>query len=295
MQVFFKTLLIVLLPLASLAAEDAAPLEPPYTRSPQQAAPIEPPYSKLPEPNKDEFQLEDLSLRPIPKPTHINEDTGTYYYDYESADEAVYYDFDNVPPITGSIFVRFGTMGPYDIQNATGHTYEQLYDDKPQLVAYFEYEWLLGHLLGKWFIKAGTGITIADGNGRFSDPGETRTPREKFLFGVFPNSVLLNYKLRFSDKQWLTPYIEGGGGYMGYIEYRTDGDRTGFGGAPFLAAAGGLLLNLNIIDRNASNALYEDYGIHQLWFDVQFRRNIGLDDEKDFSSNMITAGFGFAY
>jgi hypothetical protein len=106
---------------------------------------------------------------------------------------------------------------------------------------------------------------------------------------------LLNYKLKFSDTQIFTPYVEGGAGYFTFVEYRTDGDETNFGGAGVLAASGGLLISMNLLDKNAAAIMYEDYGVNHLWFDFQFRRYQGLDNQKDFSSNMITGGFGFAF
>lgn len=269
--------------------EEAEVLEPPYSRAPSQNK-LEPPYSKA----KPSI-IAPYADQPIPKPTKINEDSGTYYYGDKKSSEAVYYQIDDLPPTSATIFARFGTMGPYDISNDTGQNFKQLYEDNASLAAYFEYEWALGSLFGRWYIKAGTGISATEGVGRFLNGTTPGTPREEFFFIVFPNTALLNYKLKFSDKQLIVPYVEFGGGYMGFIEYRDDGERTSFGGAPFLAGTAGLLIDLNIVDRNASGILLEDYGIHKIWFDLQFRRNLGLDDTKDVSSNMITAGFGFAY
>lgn len=233
------------------------------------------------------------SLSPSPQPEKINDD-GDYIYRGEKPTEAIYYKVEDLPPIKGAFYLRFGTIGPYDITGSSGATFQQMYSNDSSFVVVAEYERYLGNLLGKWTLKLGTGITTEEGNGRFAS-NTTLVPREKFNFLILPNTVLLNYKLKFSDTQILTPYVEGGAGYFTFVEYRTDGDETNFGGAGVLAASGGLLISMNLLDKNAASIMYEDYGVNHLWFDLQFRRYQGLDDQKDFSSNMMTAGFGFAF
>lgn len=278
-------------------AEEAPPLEPPYTRAPAQedAPPVEPPYTKKEKKQLDSYPAEDLTQRRIPQPTSINEDTGTYYYEEKSSQDALYYEIDEDPETDVIVYGRLGTVSPYEIQ-VDGTTFEELYTDSSSLLAYFEYEWNLGYFLGKWGLKLGSGATFADGNGRFvGATNAALTPRESFTFVTFPNTLLASYKFQFSDRQTVIPYADFGGGYMGFIEYRNDGDKTSIGGAPMLVAAGGLLINLRFLDIKSVNNLFEEYGIHEIWLDLQFRRNESLDDVKDFSSDMITTGFGFAY
>ncbi len=228
-----------------------------------------------------------------PRPEKINDD-GDYIYKKEKNIDAIYYKVDHLPPIKGALYMRFGTVGPYDITGDSGQTFQQMYSDKSSFVMFVEYERYLGNLLGKWTFKIGSGITTEEGNGRFvSDT--TQVPKEKFNFFILPNTALLNYKFKFSDTQLFTPYVEGGAGYFTFIEYRTDGDKTNFGGAGVLAVAGGMLISMNLLDKNAAGIMYEDYGINHLWLDLQFRRYEGLDKQKDFSSNMVTGGFGFAF
>lgn len=228
-----------------------------------------------------------------PQPEKIN-DEGDYLYKPEKNVDAIHYKVDHLPPIKGAFYLRFGTIGPYDITGDAGATFQQIYSDKSSFALVLEYERYLGQLLGKWTLKLGSGITTEEGNGRFVNDPST-TPKEKFNFFIMPNTALLNYKFKFSDTQLITPYIEGGAGYFTFIEYRTDGDKTNFGGAGVLAVAGGILVSMNILDKNAGSIMYEDYGVSHLWFDLQFRRYEGLDKQKDFSSDMITGGFGFAF
>jgi hypothetical protein len=229
------------------------------------------------------------------KPEKINDD-GDYIYKPQSSADALYYKVDSLPPIKGAFYLRFGTIGPYDITGTSGTTFQQMYSKNSSFVVVAEYERYLGNLLGKWTMKFGTGLTSEEGNGRFVSPSNAgEVPDEKFNFVIFPNTALLNYKLKFSDTQIFTPYVEGGAGYFTFIEHRSDGEKTRFGGAGVLAASAGLLVSMNLLDRNAASIMYEDYGVNHLWFDLQFRRYQGIDDKKDFSSNMITGGFGFAF
>jgi hypothetical protein len=238
-------------------------------------------------------QAAELPPAPSPQPESIS-DEGDYFYKAEKPTEALHYKVDELPPIKGAFYLRFGTIGPYDITGDSGATFQQMYSNSSSFVIFAEYERYLGNFLGKWTLKLGTGLTTEEGNGRFvSDP--TTVPLEKFNFIILPNTALLNYKFKFSDTQILTPYVEGGAGYFTFIEYRDDGDQTNIGGAGVLAASGGLLISMNLLDRNAASIMYEDYGVNHLWFDLQFRRYQGIDDKKDFSSNMITGGFGFAF
>lgn len=263
-------LLAVLFSCRTLAAEP--PLEAPYTR---------PSSSSV--------------SNPIELPTEIDKDTHDYYYKPMDKDGTIQYDLPDMTPIKGAVFLRFGTIGPFDIESDnSSSTYKDIYTDEASPLVYVEWEKQLGHFLGKWTLKLGSGITAENGQGRFeNNPGIE--PKEKFLFVVMPNTAMLNYKLRFSDKQLFIPYVEGGAGYFTFIEYRNDGDHTAFGGAAALAAAGGVLFSISALDKHAANIMYQDYGIKQLWFDLQFRHNQGLDDKKDFTSNMITGGFGFAF
>jgi hypothetical protein len=241
------------------------------------------------------------SQKPIERPVEIDEDTGDYYYRPKSDDGIVHYKVDGLPPIKGGMFIRFGTIGPFAIKsdNSTS-TYKDIYSKSSSFVVFLEYDRKIGQFGGQWSYKLGSGVTTEQGGGRFSDPNtltntNSAPPKEKFNFYVMPNTALLNFKMRYSDSQLLTPYLEAGAGYFTFIEYRSDGKHTSFGGAPVLAGAAGLLISMDIFDKNSSSLLYQDYDINHIWLDLQFRYNLGLVDKKDFSSNMMTAGFGFAF
>jgi hypothetical protein len=252
-----------------------------------QTPPLEPPYTKAPTTSS--------STKPIERPEEVDKDTGDYFYKPKKESAAIRYKIDPRPATKKAAFLRFGTVGPYDLASDNSN-YKDVYTDSSSFVIYAEYERVLGHLMGNWSVKFGTGVTTESGSGQFLVPdSQGRLPREKYNLFVLPNTVLMSYKLRFSDNQWVVPYVEGGGGYFTFVEYRNDGDSTSYGGAFVTAVTGGLLLNLNLLDDITAGSLYEDYGIANMWLDLQFRQNIGLDDKKDFTSNMIIGGFGFAF
>lgn len=264
-------ILKILFLLNSLVSAQEPPLEPPYTQAPKV-----------------------IHLKPIEKPDSISDD-GEYFYGDETSSGVTQYKLSHLPPITGSIFFRVASTSAYEIDGDTGRTYKDVYGEDAGIGFVFDYEWQLFHLLGKWTIKASTGLTIGNGNGQFLEGNAGLTPKEKYMLLVSPHAVLLNYKMRYSDNQWFTPYVEGGPGYYTYYERRDDGDKSGFGGAPVIAMAGGMLVSLTMFDKNSAGLLYEDYGINHMWLDLNFRRNTGLDKKIDFSSNVFSAGFGFAF
>ncbi len=235
---------------------------------------------------------------------------GSYYYDPKkttpvdrekilgekptsiSKDGAFYYDGD-FQPSTKSFAFRLGMMSPPQIRPATtgGLDFEGIYSKKNLFNLALEYDWILTNSL---YLKVGSGVAVAQGKGQFASvENSDLTPRETFQFYIFPNLASLGYRFVFSEEPLFTPYIEGGAGYFAFMESRSDGKASKFGGAPVLAASGGLLISLTKYSRNPE--LSNAYGIKQMWVDIQFRQIIGLDERKDFTSSNITAGFAIGF
>jgi len=214
------------------------------------------------------------------KPTSIKED-GTFYYDG---------DFETS---TKAFTFRLGMMSPPQIKPATpnGLGYEEIYSKNSLFNLALEYDWLL---MDSLYLKVGSGVGVAQGKGQFaSAQNSDLTPRETFQFYIFPNLASLGYLFAFSQEPLLTPYLEAGAGYFTFMESRSDGKSSKFGGAPVLAASAGVLISLTKYSRNPE--LSHSYGIKQMWLDLQFKQIIGLDERKDFTSNNITVGFAFGF
>jgi hypothetical protein len=84
----------------------------------------------------------ETSLSLSPRPEKIN-DEGDYIYKGEKQAEALYYKVDDLPPIKGAFYLRFGTIGPYDITGDSGTTFQQMYSDNSSFVVVLEQELLL--------------------------------------------------------------------------------------------------------------------------------------------------------
>jgi hypothetical protein len=213
------------------------------------------------------------------KPDHINSD-GSFIYDSKKKS------------VSNVLYIRGGIYGPPKIKSKSSDlTYADLYPNRASLVFQIEYDWRLG---STFFLKLGSGLTSAQGKGQFvGNTNSEFTPKESFQFYIFPTTLSLAYKFQLWDLQYLTPYVDGGVGYFSYLERRSDGKKTYFGGAPVLTASAGLLISLSIFQ--SGSELQNDYGATQSWIDLQYKQVIGLDSRKDFSSNMITVGFAIGF
>ena len=216
----------------------------------------------------------------IKRPDLINKD-GSFVYGYK-----------NLPQTNRSLSFLLGVYGPPDIQSSTGgRSYQNMYSDKAEFIFRFEYDWRLFY---SFFMKVDCGFTQVSGEGQFAN-SENRgiSAKENFKLYTVPTTLSLSYKLSIYNIQYLTPYVDGGGGYFGLIESRSDGRKTRFGGAFVLSFGGGMLISLTKFQSGSS--LTNDYGISQSWINLQFRQIIGLDARKNFTSSMITGGFAVGF
>lgn len=185
---------------------------------------------------------------------------------------------------------RFGMMDPPKITAADGTTYEMMYSEGQQPLFMFDYEWQPFSGYGKLGVQGGIGFLIANGNGRFADPAmSTQVPKEKYTFGAFPLNLGVVYRLEWMSRQWLAPYVSGGGTYIGVIEYRDDG-KTNFVGTPGAYGGAGMLFNITALDHDTAFNLRSEYGIANLWVSVDYRYLSTFNEDLDFSSNIIGAG-----
>lgn len=205
---------------------------------------------------------------------------GTYVYNMETQ------------PTGNVLYIRGGVYGPPDLKPTQGtRNYESVYTDSSSFVIQLEYDWKLTSQL---YLKAGTGFLNEKGTGQFGGSNNpSRTPRETFELYIFPNTVSASYKFKLSEDQLFTPYVDAGLGYFTFMEIRSDGDGTRFGGAPVGTFVGGLMFSLK--DFMDGSSLTNDYGITDTWLDIQYRQVLGLDSRKDFTSSMITGGFAIGF
>jgi hypothetical protein len=217
----------------------------------------------------------------IPQPSKISED-GSYLYDLENGE-------------TKNVFyLRAGLASSPSVRAPNGTSFQDVYGESDTFLLSLGYDWKLSRQL---VLKFESGLSSSQGQGQFAS-GIDRQPQETFQLYVFPNTLSLNYKVRFSDTQWVTPYIEGGPGYFTFMEVRSDSDLFSFGdnkfGGAFVASASaGILISTS--GWSTGNSLRSDYGATESWVDLQFRQIFGLDSRKDFTSSLITGGIAVGF
>lgn len=191
---------------------------------------------------------------------------------------------------------RLGMFDPINLENPdNGATFEDNYPEADSPILIVEYEWqLFKTAVGKFGIKAGSGIYYANGNGRFKTGYEEnvgKDPKEVFTFLAFPNSLGIVYRAQFWDKQLLVPYADGG--VIGYTfsEFRDDGGTPKFGFSPAAYGAAGLAFNLSAFDSISAFNLDREYGINSVFIVAEYRNVISLGGKFDLSSDLFNAGF----
>lgn len=193
---------------------------------------------------------------------------------------------------------RVGMFEPTELENPEeagliGSTFEENYDNSSNPAILFDYEWQLwASPIGKFGIKAGSGIYVAQGNGHFTGAdNEGETPRENFTFIAFPTSLGAIYRAQMRDKQLFVPYADGGITAWGFTELRDDDKGTKFGGALAAYFAGGMAINLTYFDTFSMLQMDREYGINAVYLTLEYRNMVALSDKYDFSGDLLNAGF----
>lgn len=200
--------------------------------------------------------------------------------------------FDN----TGSF--RFGMMDPPKIVSANNTSFESMYAEGQQPILMFDYEWQPFTKYGKLGVQLGLGVMVANGTGRFLTPPadpDQQTPKEKYTFVALPINAGVVYRLEWMSRQWVAPYIAGGGTYVAVAEFRDDGKSPSGVGTPGAYGAGGLLFNITAMNREAAFTIRSEYGISNLWVSLDYRYLKTFNEDLDFSSSIIGAGITADY
>ncbi|MBX7231440.1 MAG: hypothetical protein K1X29_05085 [Bdellovibrionales bacterium] len=186
--------------------------------------------------------------------------------------------------------LHLGFFQPTRLQNPeTGRSMDEFYPHQNPMLLY-DYEWQFFQRLGKMGFKLGTGLAMTYGSGQFeNDFNGNLQPLEKFTFLVVPNSAGLIYRFQYWEKQFLVPYIEGGGIGLGFAELRDDGKRPKFGGALATYYVAGMAFKMNFLDPQSMILLDRDYSINAVYLFAEFRAALGFG-RFDFSSQQINGG-----
>lgn len=197
---------------------------------------------------------------------------------------------------TGS--VRIASMDSPKIEAADGTTYDGMYKDAQQPIVMFDYEWQPWTKYGKLGLQVGFGFLYSSGAGRFISKDATlngKEAKERYTFLAIPLNFGAVYRLEFLDRQWLAPYVAGGGTYIAVTEFRDDGKSPAMVGTPGAYGAAGMLFNLSAADRETAFVLSSEYGIANLWVGLEYRFLKTVTEDLDFSSNILGAGIVVDY
>lgn len=189
---------------------------------------------------------------------------------------------------TRAIHVKFASLDSPDIVSKQGITFGEMYGTESLKAVLFDYEWKTFDFFGKFGLVFGTGLITTTGQGRFlSDP--TQLAEEEYTFIAFPNHLSLIYRFQFKDDQIFIPYVMGGAGYFAIVETRDDGAKTNYVGAATGVGGGGVLVSMNTFDKGGAFELSSEYGIRDIFLNLDYRRYQGFGDI-DFSSNVFNVG-----
>ncbi len=211
----------------------------------------------------------------------------------KKTDEILYPRFESPQKYGGSF--RVGKYAPTNLQNPETTLYfDDVYDSSSGTIILLDFEWQFFKSLGKAGLKAGTGIFTTGGKGRFKNNPTTQA-RENFTFLMLPNTVGGVYRLQLWEKQPVVPFVEAGGGYFTFVEFRDDFKRTKYGGTPVAYWSAGGSLALDFLSPTTMAELDSDYGINHMWLTAEYRSYVDVGGNFDFSDNSFSAGIFFEF
>ena len=106
---------------------------------------------------------------------------------------------------------------------------------------------------------------------------------------------MLKYRFEYVRKQWFVPYIEGGMTYYGLLELRSDNAQTNIAGSPAAGGGGGIAINISRGDSASIFGLDREYGISDMWLNLEARAMQGLKSSLDFTNTTINLGVTVDY
>ncbi len=195
--------------------------------------------------------------------------------------------------------LRFGSMTPPRIETSnSGINFESMYGSNKLYSLEGDYEWQPFRSFGALGLRFGLGIATAEASGFFKNSNRTdaRTrSEESYTFYMVPISVFLQYRFEFARRQWVVPFVNGGGTYYGLAEVRNDDSAPKFSGAAAVGGGGGVLLSISRLDPAGAFTLSQEYGIADMWFIIEGRALQGLSQDIDFTNELVSAGIAIDF
>ncbi len=236
------------------------------------------------ESNAKEYSSEDQFK---PKPSQYSKGLesvardGSYIYAIEESE------------LEGSASVRLASLPPLPLVNKLGITYEDIYGTEPMILVLIDYDWLAFKKMGQWILSVGTGFGTKNGPGRFID--DLGIAEEVYSIYVVLNHISFTHRFQYTKKPWLVPYISVGVMPTILFERRDDDERNKIAFSPSIQGSGGVRFNIGRLDPYGSGQLDAEYGINNMWLDVEYRRLQSFSEEIDISSHLFNVGLGFDF
>jgi hypothetical protein len=196
---------------------------------------------------------------------------GSYLFETEESEQS------------GSFSMRFGSMAAPEIINEEDVYYVDIYSDKALNVLFLDYS-LQAQMFGKWGLTIGSGVGQSTAPGRFrSNPIEEAL--EKYTIYMLPNHLSFSYRFQYTKKPYFAPYISGGFCNYAFIEKRDDNRKM-----KGIFARPGIFCNTY-----TAFSLDSEYGINNIWLDLEYKVVKGLQENRDISANIINGGISFDF
>jgi hypothetical protein len=195
---------------------------------------------------------------------------------------------------TNAMSLRFGLMDPFEISNSEQITYRDIYGNNGIPTVLISSEWKFFKDSPNLGFFIGSGLSTSKGPGRFKNTPDQKA-KETYTLAVLHNELSIFYRFHFTHRQFIAPYVSAGLMPMVLSEWRDDNKKFAFVGAPAMQATAGVKLNISRLSKSSAFTLDSEYGINDLWLDIEYRKLIGLSNKYDMSSQLISAGFGFDF
>lgn len=199
----------------------------------------------------------------------------------------------SLKPKSQAMSFRVGAMTPPIIQGrANGLTYKSMYGSANLFALQGEYEWMPFQSFGSLGVQLGGGFATATGNGTLESgpPAE-----EKYTIFIIPMTAFAIYRFEYVRRQWVVPFVNGGGTYYGLAEKRDDDSPVKFAGTFAVGGGGGIHVSISRLDPQSAFTMDREYGIADMWLTLEARAMQGLDQNLDFSNQMVTLGVTMDY
>lgn len=227
---------------------------------------------------------------------HPNAKKGLYLID---SNGVYHYKTEQLTKKNQSFSFKIGSMPVPQIKskldNGSTFSFSDVYGGSNLTQVQIDYEFKLFKKYSQLMGQFGLGFFTATGSGFFKSGTTSLVPKESYTIYGLPLSLGVSYRFEFANRQWLAPYLAGGGLYYGFIETRDDGRNPKGVGAPGGYGTAGALLNLTSWDKDLRFKLDREYGIHNMWINAEYKYVKTTSEELDIGDGYFAAGITIDY